>query len=1217
MEDEKIILTDDELEASFTDDAFKMYMHDIRRYPTLSVAEQIELGKRNDEEARTYLVNCNLRLVVSVAAKYKSRLKSLKILDIIQEGNIGLLRAIETYDPTKGAFTTYATPWIKRKITRAISNKNLEIRNPVYIHEATYNYRRLVANYEQQNQPLPSDEEICDILDISMDTLKIIRNPSTQNIASLNQTIDEDGKSELGDFISTENDDYDNIINKIDDDNLLLVIKEVLNPLRYFVVYYRILNSETKSLKEIATILNITVERVRQIEAEALEKIKPYVGENNQSFARTISKIRNREGNKFNFLKKTPLSPTAIIKYMYLKDDLTDLERQLYELNIFGKYQYNNEDYATILGISLEELKQIMISLKQKINYKFSDTKSFKEFRNQMRKTYNTSIFDIDINAKEKIIDYRALEEKYSSLSLEEILNYFNDVNYQLTPNEEQLLNRYFGIPNGTICDRRQIEKEINILKFDFKRLDQSKHINNLYNFYQQIKNEFSEKQQLYLECFVFGKRSKKEFKDKYPNLRTTGKKVDRKKILSVLERKYYHIFEYFENDFTKEKWLQVREKYSHRFTKQKKEILDLYFGVFDRPYTITEISKILNMDRIDARNLFQPALELAIRLYSGIVSTVEIDKELYIPYITKSCYEFVPETREILKLYVIDGKTYDEISELTGLSKARISNIVTSGIRKIDNYRFNIIEPLIIEPDELTEFFKIYSKKSLQEKQIIELKYLQYLENSDIAKKLGLDLKFVNTVISSFNSSYSSFKTKGISIDLNDIKIELSLHRSETVLTDREIEFATFYYGIPTTYNENAISLSKAEIMQKMRLTDSMFDNIERSIIKSLRERKSGLKKPDLIYIPRNKLEELLNDCHLPISEKEREIICHLLELNNYKYMTLEELSKKIGENKSSIKVRYQRAIISIYKYLNHEIEGIVNYELDILPLLKYFGTSDRQKIIDCYKNGLTYEQMAKKCKLSLQQLARDMNRIRGSLYEIQNNPDAKKFDFDYYLKVRDNPDLPFYGNLELATKFFDLTFGMDGKERLGFPEIVKTLNLNCDITTVGNMVYELMLSICKFKDGIKKEKTFSFEEVQAYYEKNQHLIPDYQKRLYQSYIKRVNKSKKNNGRFIKLSYFIMTDLIMDIYPDAFVYENATKEEVLKLLKKYGKTINKRVRLDLMRRFGIKEREFMNGKDINHLYRLLYALDTKRLEQTSEPLTLTKKNNKNSTNIL
>ena len=115
--------------------------------------------------------------------------------------------------------------------------------------------------------------------------------------------------------------------------------------------------------------------------------------ENSNIFLRTLNKIKQREGYKINSLKRTPLSPTQIIKYMYLKDDLTDIERKLYELSLLGKYKYRNDEYASILGITLQELKQVIASLKEKINKKFSDKKSFKNFKDQMIKTYGTGIF--------------------------------------------------------------------------------------------------------------------------------------------------------------------------------------------------------------------------------------------------------------------------------------------------------------------------------------------------------------------------------------------------------------------------------------------------------------------------------------------------------------------------------------------------------------------------------------------------------------------------------------------------------------------------------------------------------------------------------------------------------------------------------------------------------------------------------------------------------
>ena len=215
MNDEMIILTDDELENAFVDDAFKMYMCEIRRYPNLSVEQQKSLGYRykenGDLEARELLINCNLRLVVSIAFRYRFRIKHFQILDVIQEGNFGLIRAVETYDPDQGAFTTYAVPWIIQRITRGLVNKDDDIRKPVYIAEATSKYLDFVENYNQKGLPLPSDKEICDILNITIGTLKNIRDSLKQNPVSLNQTIDDEDKSELENFVIVENHDYDNI----------------------------------------------------------------------------------------------------------------------------------------------------------------------------------------------------------------------------------------------------------------------------------------------------------------------------------------------------------------------------------------------------------------------------------------------------------------------------------------------------------------------------------------------------------------------------------------------------------------------------------------------------------------------------------------------------------------------------------------------------------------------------------------------------------------------------------------------------------------------------------------------------------------------------------------------------------------------------------------------------------------------------------------------
>jgi len=367
--DNIIELTDDELEKAFTDDAYKLYTKEISRYPILSIEQQKRLGQRykenNDQEARELLINCNLRLVISIALRYKSRLKHLQIMDTIQDGNLGLIRAIETYDPEKSAFTTYAVPWIEQRITRAIANTNEEIRKPVHFQEDMIKYLQLVKDYNKLGKPLPSDDILCENLNISMNNLKSIRETLNQNTISINQNINDDGKSKLENFIIMSNHDYDNVINQIDNDNMLLVLKEVLKPLQYFVIYYRFLSDEQKTLEEVAAYFNLTRERVRQIEASTLKKLKIYLAENSSIFRKTLDKIKQREGYKFSSLKTTPLSPIQIIRYMYLKDDLSDKEKKLYELNLIGKYRYRNSEYAAILEITLQELKQVTVSLKR------------------------------------------------------------------------------------------------------------------------------------------------------------------------------------------------------------------------------------------------------------------------------------------------------------------------------------------------------------------------------------------------------------------------------------------------------------------------------------------------------------------------------------------------------------------------------------------------------------------------------------------------------------------------------------------------------------------------------------------------------------------------------------------------------------------------------------------------------------------------------------
>ncbi len=294
----------------FVEDSVKQYLKEIGKYPLLTVKQEQELAKKskeNDKYAAKKLAEHNLRLVVSIAKKYVGR--GLNFLDLIQEGNLGLLKAIEKFDVDKGyRFSTYATWWIRQAITRGISDSSRTIRLPVHISEKVNKYKKFVRDYEDNYERKPSDEEIMAYLDVSIENLKEIKKASNDKV-SLETPIGEEDDSQLGDFISDE--DAIDPIEVLEENDLKERMKEVVDSLsarEQLVLYLRFgldisleelqeLVAETygikdidtinniilskqlhvkkaRTLEEIGKIFNLTRERVRQIQKKAILRMR-------------------------------------------------------------------------------------------------------------------------------------------------------------------------------------------------------------------------------------------------------------------------------------------------------------------------------------------------------------------------------------------------------------------------------------------------------------------------------------------------------------------------------------------------------------------------------------------------------------------------------------------------------------------------------------------------------------------------------------------------------------------------------------------------------------------------------------------------------------------------------------------------------------------------------------------------------------------------------
>ena len=265
-------------EASTTDDPVKVYLKEIGSVPLLSSEEEMELAKRTaegDEKAKKRLSEANLRLVVSIAKRYLGR--GMHFLDLIQEGNLGLIKAVEKFDYTRGfKFSTYATWWIRQAITRAIADQARTIRIPVHMVETMNKVKRVSGQLLHSNGQEPTPEEVAQELKIPVEKVREILKAS-QDPVSLETPIGEEDDSHLGDFIP-DNDapaPAEQASHTLLKEQLLEVL-DTLTPREKKVLQMRfgIDNGRPRTLEEVGKVFDVTRERIRQIEAKALRKLR-------------------------------------------------------------------------------------------------------------------------------------------------------------------------------------------------------------------------------------------------------------------------------------------------------------------------------------------------------------------------------------------------------------------------------------------------------------------------------------------------------------------------------------------------------------------------------------------------------------------------------------------------------------------------------------------------------------------------------------------------------------------------------------------------------------------------------------------------------------------------------------------------------------------------------------------------------------------------------
>ena len=263
-------------------ESLKLYLKEVRNIPLLTPKEEIDLTrkvKKGDEMARKAMIRANLRLVINLAKRYMYL--GIPLIDLIEEGNLGLIKAVEKFEPSKGfRFSTYAAWWIKQGITRSISEQGKMIRIPVYMNELISKWRKTKERLSQKLKRMPKDEEIAKKLKLSKDKVEQINFWMSSSTSSLDAPIGDEENSQVSDLIEDKNTaSPDATIGVMMDKERVNNLLDIMNDREKEILDMRfgLHDSRTHTLAEVADKLGVSRERIRQIEEAALKKIKKLV----------------------------------------------------------------------------------------------------------------------------------------------------------------------------------------------------------------------------------------------------------------------------------------------------------------------------------------------------------------------------------------------------------------------------------------------------------------------------------------------------------------------------------------------------------------------------------------------------------------------------------------------------------------------------------------------------------------------------------------------------------------------------------------------------------------------------------------------------------------------------------------------------------------------------------------------------------------------------
>lgn len=1188
----ELVMENDYLSAS----SVSYYVNLIKKYPKGNNESNTKLlheYQNGNLDARDLLIKTNLGLVLLQAKKYKHYTESYELIDIIHEGIIGLVSAIEGFDFSKDCmFSTYACECIKNEILRNLSYNDKTIRRTQQFDYLVRKYKEIIKESERLQKKIPSDEELCNILGIRQKRLEEVKNDYRLNLKSLNEKVSsEDENTELESFVVDENNYYDRLIDNMRDRSLLYALKKYLNPYQYYILYNKVFNEEN--------VTNATIEKLFGLSHSAVSSMEKTIFSSIRKIIQTKG-LDSISSDCDDDVSIEPIDPEDIISYLFYRDSLDTSEKEMYKLMILKEYNFSQNVICKVMNITSSRFNEILTSLSKKINNQEKHMQKFyQEFRREILKTYGTKIFSVDLdmplnNLKSNI---RLVSEFWNSIPECDALKIVDAHGLDKKSNMSNLILRYFNKSETLLRDNvREVEAEVNSLIFGFNKRCE-KHLSGLKEFLENNREQFADYEYDYLMMKLFFKGSRKKFNAKYPEFKG---KVLYQELLNKLESMYFNISGYISYNFTKEKYLSVRDKAIEKVSKSKIDILDKVYGVNCESMTISDLALSIGVDYETARKLIVEARKSVVCVYLNRSLSIDVTKEYYIPYILDPEIEINPLTREILHEYIIDGMSYDDISIKhkfppdKGRKNLKVSTIIRDGIETIDFYRFGIFKvENKFTADEIKQVLGMDIFDS-EERKIIDMK-LKDKTRDEMILSTGLTFKRIAYILDKFYKKCKEVKVSGVNITFDDIVKEVNAHASSQVLNDTERVLLAEVYGIKSDANPEGIKYGEEGYRKRHPKFSKAYNKNHNHALLSIKAKRIGLKHASVAYMSREDLKKSLMDPRIPIDDKARELLNYSFELNGYPYKTLKELESIYGSSASSLKLRIQRAFVTILKYENDELGSRISYEYDVLPYLKYFAKSDQEILTDLYRDKLSYNEIADKYSLSSSVVENLVLRLDMHLHDLLDGL-VNGFDFDYFWKSVDDEEVPFYGDKNKAKRIFYLYY----EKRMTVSEIIDALDLACGVRTVTKTINYLMIAVLKYRQEIKKINTVSYENVKEYYDLYGDMMSERRKKIYSNYLNSFKRVAEENSLSAALSTNthsrIVLDLIQENNDNAFSFDKTSREDAIDIIKNYQKVLSRSTIDTIIAKYKIEPRELMSGSEQMKVLRYLSGLNCKGL---------------------